>query len=51
VNTPEGAGIVTAVNKLKEEVTVELQNKQTHKFSADRVSSSFLGKIGLKKTP
>lgn len=48
VNTPDGSGIVVAVNSLKGEITVELQDKHTKKYPADKVTATFLGKIGLK---
>ncbi|MFH0807411.1 MAG: regulatory iron-sulfur-containing complex subunit RicT [Elusimicrobiota bacterium] len=38
VQTPEGPGIVTNVNYIKDEVTVELSEKQTKKFKADQVT-------------
>jgi cell fate regulator YaaT (PSP1 superfamily) len=47
VSTPEGPGVITAVNYIKEEVTVLLPNKHTKAFPVKDISCSFLGKIGL----
>ena len=38
VKTPAGPGIVIDINALKDEVLVELKDKQTRKFSAKEIS-------------
>jgi len=45
VQTPDGPGIITAVNCLTQEVVVELQNKQIKKFKNEEINVSFLEKI------
>ena len=53
VHTPEGPGSVLSVNCIKEEVTVELGDKQVRKFPFSKISSSLLEiikeKASLKK--
>jgi len=53
VHTPEGPGSVLYVNCIKEEVTVELGDKQVRKFPFSKISSSLLEiikeKASLKK--
>ena len=47
VHTPQGHGIVTAVNCLKEEISVEMADKQIKVFPIDQVTFTLLDKIGL----
>ncbi len=47
VNTPAGHGIVVAVSCMKEEVTVQLNEKDTKTFKLDQISATLLDKLGL----
>jgi cell fate regulator YaaT (PSP1 superfamily) len=47
VQTPAGAGTVVSINCLKDEITVELQDKQQKVFKISEVTSTLLNKIGL----
>jgi cell fate regulator YaaT (PSP1 superfamily) len=47
VQTPAGPGTIVSLHCLKEEVIVEMPDKQRKTFPADQVSSTLLGKIGL----
>jgi len=48
VTTPDGPGTVTDINAIKEEITVELQDKRIRKYNINQVSISILDKIRLK---
>jgi cell fate regulator YaaT (PSP1 superfamily) len=47
VRTPAGQGTVAALNCIKEEVTVELGDRQSKVFPLEQVSFTLLDKIGL----
>ncbi|MHB9155149.1 MAG: PSP1 domain-containing protein [Endomicrobiales bacterium] len=47
VHTPGGQGTVVAVNCLKEEVLVEMPDKQVKLFPCDQVSHTLLDKMGI----
>lgn len=48
VTTPDGTGTVIDINALKEEITVEFQDKQVRKYNTSKISSSIFDKIRLK---
>ncbi|MCB4791810.1 MAG: stage 0 sporulation protein [Elusimicrobia bacterium] len=47
VRTPDGPGTVVSVMGLKEEVTVELKDKQTKTYPLSKISHTILDKLGL----
>jgi cell fate regulator YaaT (PSP1 superfamily) len=47
VHTPQGPGTVVSLNCIKEEVHVELADKQVKTFPADKVTLTLRDKIGL----
>ncbi|HBU68777.1 MAG TPA: stage 0 sporulation protein [Elusimicrobia bacterium] len=47
VHTPAGQGTVVSLNCLKEEVGVEMPDKQIKIFSADQLSHTILDKMGI----
>jgi cell fate regulator YaaT (PSP1 superfamily) len=47
VGTPDGNGVITAVNCIKEEVTVELSDKLTKAYPANVITCSIFKKLGL----
>jgi cell fate regulator YaaT (PSP1 superfamily) len=47
VHTPDGPGTVISVQSVKEEVTVELKDKNTKTYPINQISHSLLDKLGL----
>jgi cell fate regulator YaaT (PSP1 superfamily) len=47
VRTPQGQGTVVSLNCIKEEVAVELADKQVKTFPAEQITPTLLDKIGL----
>ncbi|MEW6040992.1 MAG: regulatory iron-sulfur-containing complex subunit RicT [Elusimicrobiota bacterium] len=45
VHTPDGAGTVISINYLNEDITVELSDKQVHKFKPCQLTVTLLDKI------